>query len=187
MGEAPRIPALLVVVGASGAGKTTLVRQLERGGRPGVGCYYFDSIGVPSNEEIISRFGDGLRFQDWALDQWLLRLSRNEDDVRVAILDAQVRPSSVQDAFRRHGVKAGSVVLVDCAYAERNARLRGERQQPELATPEMDCWAAYLRGQADALGAAIIDTTTARVDESLAQLAEIVARLDAPAVPTAHR
>jgi predicted ATPase len=174
---APRSPAILVVVGASGAGKTTLVRQLEQRGLPGVGCYYFDTIGVPSNEEIVLRFGDGLAFQDWALDQWLERLTRNEDRVRMAILDAQVRPSSVHAAMRRHRIERGRVVLVDCAYAERNARLRDERRQPELATPTMDTWAAYLRGQADALGLAIIDTTRAGVDSGVTRLGEIVARL----------
>ncbi len=166
-----------MVVGASGAGKTTLVRELEQRSLPDVGCYYFDTIGIPSNEEIVSRFGDGLAFQDWALDQWLERLTRNEDRVRMAILDAQVRPTSVHEAMRRHRIERGRVVLVDCACAERNARLRGERGQPELATPMMDTWAAYLRGQADALGLAIIDTTRAGVDSGVTQLGEIVARL----------
>src|SRR5206468_12245477 len=99
------LPAVLVVVGASGAGKTTLVRELERRRLPAVGCYYFDSIGIPSAEEIATRFGDGLAFQDWALDEWLRRLTRNDDRVRVAVLDAQVRPSSVRQALARHGVE----------------------------------------------------------------------------------
>lgn len=50
-------------------------------------------------------------------------------------------------------------MLVDCGYAERNARLRGPRGQPELATADMDCFAAYMRGQADALDLPILDTT----------------------------
>lgn len=144
---------------------------------PGVGCYYFDTIGIPSNEEIVSRFGDGLVFQDWALDRWFGRLTRNEDRVKLAILDAQVRPSTVHEALRRYGIERGKVVLVDCAYAERNARLRNQRGQPELATAVMDCWAAYLRGQADALGISIIDTTKASVDEAMALLREMAARL----------
>jgi hypothetical protein len=41
----------------------------------------------------------------------------------------------------------------------------------------MDTWAAYLRGQADALGLAIIDTTRAGVDSGVTRLGEIVARL----------
>ncbi|HEY2378680.1 MAG TPA: AAA family ATPase [Gemmatimonadaceae bacterium] len=175
--HAPRAPAVIVVVGASGAGKTTLVRHLERRGLSGVGCYYFDTIGVPSNEEIVSRFGDGLGFQEWALDEWLERLTRNEDRVRVAVLDAQVRPTSVQEVLRRHRVERGQAVLVDCEYSTRNARLRDARGQPELATANMDAWAAYLRGQADALHIPIIDTTTTTIEDAVNALNELVANL----------
>ena len=173
----PDVPAILVVVGASGAGKTTLVGRLAALGLPGVGCYYFDTIGIPPADEIAARFGDGEAFQAWALGEWLARLVRNEDRVRVAVLDAQVRPSAVRDALARRAVARGGVVLVDCGYGERNARLRGPRSQPELATAQMDCWAAYLRGQADALGVPVIDTTTVSPDTSLAELRARVATL----------
>jgi energy-coupling factor transporter ATP-binding protein EcfA2 len=173
----PDVPAILVVVGAAGAGKTTLVSLLAALGLPGVGCYHLDAIGIPPAEEIAARFGDGEAFQAWALGEWLARLARNEDRVRVAVLDAQVRPSAVRDAFARHAVARGGVVLVDCGYAERNARLRGPRKQPELATAQMDCWAAYLRGQADALGVPVIDTTAVGPETSLAELRARVAPL----------
>ena len=163
-------PAQLVVVGASGAGKTTLVSRLEALELPGVACYYFDTIGVPAAEEIAARFGDGASWQAWALDQWVARLTRNDVGVSIAVLDAQVRPIAVREAFARHGVARGATVLVDCMYGERNARLRGSRGQPELATPDMDCWAAYLRGQADALDLPIIDTTGRTVEDGLAAL-----------------
>jgi energy-coupling factor transporter ATP-binding protein EcfA2 len=163
-------PAVLVVTGASGAGKTTLVRRLAALGLPGVGCYEFDTIGIPSEEEIRARFGDGAGFQRWALGEWVARLARNADGVRVAVLDAQVRPRAARDALAQHGVQVGGILLVDCDYAERNARLRGPRGQPELATAQMDGWAAYLRGQADALDVAVVDTTGASPDASLTAL-----------------
>lgn len=163
-------PAIVVVVGASGAGKTTLVSRLEALRVAGIGCYYFDTIGVPTAEEIAARFGNGEAWQAWALDQWLERLTRNDDGAAIAVLDAQVRPSQVRAMFRRHGVTCGGVVLVDCDYDERNARLRELRGQPELANWLMDTWAAYLRGQADALDLPVIDTTRATVDDSLAAL-----------------
>lgn len=168
--QEPGPPAVLVVLGASGAGKTTLVGRLAALALPGVGCYHFDTIGVPSAEEMAARFGEGESWQAWALDEWVARLTRNEDRVALAVLDAQVRPSAVRDAFARHRVAHGGMVLVDCSYAARNARLRGSRGQPELANPEMDAWAAYLRGQADALGLPIIDTSGARPEAGLAEL-----------------
>jgi energy-coupling factor transporter ATP-binding protein EcfA2 len=173
-------PAQLVVLGASGAGKTTLVRRLAALALPGIGCYHFDAIGVPSAEEIAARVGEGESWQAWALDAWVARLARNEDRVALAVLDAQVRPSAVRDAFARHGVVFGGMVLVDCGHAERNARLCGPRGQSELANPEMDTWAAYLRGQADALGLPIIDTTGASPEAGLAALyAHVEALLNA--------
>jgi hypothetical protein len=56
------------------------------------------------------------------------------------------------------------MVLLQCAPAVRHARLAGPRGQPELSTPRMDCWAAYLRGQADALDLPVIDTTNVAID-----------------------
>jgi hypothetical protein len=50
---------------------------------------------------------------------------------------------------------------VECEQDEREARLRGPRAQPELVYPQMENWAAYLRGQADALGLDRIDTSSA--------------------------
>jgi hypothetical protein len=139
-------------------------------GLPAVGCYEFDTIGIPPEAEIAARFGSGEAFQAWALDTWVGRLARNEDRVAVAVLDASVRPRAALDALARHGVTRRAVVLVDCGYAERNARLRGPRGQPELATAQMDGWAAYLRGQADALNVPVVDTTAASVAQGVAAL-----------------
>lgn len=170
-------PAMLVVTGASGAGKSTLVRALAALDLPGLRCYEFDAIGIPSEEDITARFGGGEAFQAWALDAWVARLARNEDRVATAVLDAQVRPKAAYDALARHGLTCGAVVLVDCAYTERNMRLREVRGQPELATAQMDTWAAYLRGQADALNLRVIDTTGASIAAGVAALQEALGAL----------
>jgi dephospho-CoA kinase len=168
---------VLVVVGASGAGKSTLTRGLAALGLPGVVCHHFDTIGVPSREEMAHRFGSGEAWQAWALNEWIGRLARSADGAALAVLDAQVRPHAAVEALRRHRVTCGRVVLVDCSYAERNARLRGPRGQPELATADMDCFAAYMRGQADALGLAIIDTTGRSETECVAELRQYAEEL----------
>src|SRR5207249_12226226 len=47
-GSAMSTPGILVVTGAFGSGKTATVRALEARALPGVRCYYFDAVGVPS-------------------------------------------------------------------------------------------------------------------------------------------
>ena len=44
------VPRLLVVTGASGAGKTATVQALDARAVPGVQCFHFDSIGVPTGQ-----------------------------------------------------------------------------------------------------------------------------------------
>src|SRR5262249_52444498 len=72
------------------------------------------------------------------------------------------------------GVTRGEIVHVDCEPAVRRERLRLGRAQPELITPEMDMWAAYLRGQADALALPIVDTTSLDVEAGADRLGSYV-------------
>ena len=143
-------------------GKTTLVRLVESRGVPGVSFHYFDSIGVPSVEAMTRDFGGPSGWQETMTDRWIERLATRETGL--CVLDGQVRPSTLRAAFARHHVD-GHVLLVDCDLAIREARLRGPRQQPDLATPEMASWQSYLRGQADALGLPVLDTSALSIEQ----------------------
>jgi hypothetical protein len=168
---------ILVVTGASGAGKTVAVQALERRELPGVRCFYFDSIGVPSAEDMARAFGRGESWQAWATDEWLQWLHGLGAETRVAVLDAQTRPSHVLGPRAKGGARTTHVVLLDCSSEIRDARLRGPRAQPELASARMDSWAAYLRGQADALDLPVIDTTLLSVAEVADRLERIARAL----------
>lgn len=173
-------PAILILNGASGAGKTTLVRALDEMRLPGVGCFHFDSIGVPSPEEMVRGWGGGEQWQAAMAEEWIARLLRNNDGVRVAVLDGQLRPSVLRAQLERLAAPRWRIALADCGHDERNARLHGPRAQPDLATHQMDCWAAYLRGQADALGCPVIDTARPMA-ECVADLAALVEEMAAAA------
>ena len=175
---------IVVVTGASGAGKTATVQALEARALPGLRCFYFDSIGVPTGDAMVRDYGGAEQWQAWATNQWLTRLAGLGEGVRVAVLDAQTRPSNVFAAAGAGKSWRAHVVLLDCSAGVRAARLRGPRGQPELVTDRMDNWAAYLRGQADALGLPVIDTSTLTIEEAARDLETIVRRLadsDAPA------
>jgi hypothetical protein len=170
------MPQILVVTGASGAGKTAAVGALDARALPGVSCFFFDSIGVPSAAEMEAEYGGGEQWQAAATEAWLRRLRELPDDVGVAVLDGQTRPSFV---FGAAAAAAGGVhvVLLDCSPEVRSARLRGPRQQPELDTERMDSWAAYLRGQADALGLEVIDTSELDIAAVADRIAGVIGRL----------
>ena len=97
-----------------------------------------------------------------------------ETGIELAVLDTQIRPHRAFEVLREAAVHYAQIVLVDCDPVKRNERLHLDRGQPELANARMDCWAAYLRGQADALELSIIDTSDGKMEKSLGELELLV-------------
>jgi len=148
--------SVVVLVGASGSGKTTVAEVLAARPPWAGNTHYFDTIGVPSAAEMEERHGGGEAWQLWATQQWMDRLARS--DSALQLLEGQTRPSFVMTAAEAHPELAVQIVLLDCTPEVRQHRLAELRQASELANPQMDCWAAYLAGQAHALGLSVIDT-----------------------------
>ena len=166
------------MVGASGVGKTSAVEVLRSRAVAGLACHHFDSIGVPSIAEMTRRFGSPERWQESVTHEWVARLALCPE--AVVVLEGQTRPSFIRSA--RGGSTVG-IVLLDCDPAVRSHRLRAGRRQPELDTPEMQHWAVYLRGQAEALGLPIIDTTSLTPDELADQLHALAQTVSSLATP----
>jgi hypothetical protein len=164
-------PAVLVLTGASGAGKTTLVDAIQARGLAGVRCYHFDSIGVPSVGRMLAEFGSPQAWQVATTHRWIESLAATGDATHVAILEGQMRPDVVREAFASSGIVHGDVVVVDCAPEVRSARLQGSHGETERGVAQMNTWAAYLRGQADALRLPVLDTTSLSVGEAADQVA----------------
>src|SRR6185503_13222225 len=162
-----RSPAVLVLTGASGAGKTTLILKLNELEIPGVKGINCDRVEIRNDEETTDRQAAVLRY-------WISELSQPEAGLELAVLDTQIRPHRALELLSQAEIEYAQIVLVDCDPVKRNERLHVDRGQPELANPRMDCWAAYLRGQADALKLSIIDTSNDSVDKTLVELETIV-------------
>jgi predicted kinase len=162
--------AILVLTGASGSGKTTLLRALEAMKIPGVACFECDAIYEDLPGEVRA---DGATAQDAILEHWAKR-ALDQSGLELAVLDTQIRPQKALELLRRLGIAVYQVVLIECEQIQREARLRGPRAQPELANQQMENWAAYMRGQADALGLDSIDTSPGPISASLARLYAIV-------------
>lgn len=160
---------VVFLVGASGVGKTTVAQVLERRAPWKGHTHYFDSIGVPSTERMEAEFGSGEKWQRWATQQWVNRLA--EADADPQLIEGQTRPSFIREAAAHHPDLDLRIVLLDCAPEVRRRRLTELRERPELATPRMDNWAAYLAGQAHALGLPVVDTSNA-IPEAIAREVE---------------
>jgi len=167
------MPAILVLTGASGSGKTTLLHSLDAMAIPGVACFQCDTIYDNLPGEVRSH---GESAQDAILEYWV-KHALGVPAVELAVLDTQIRPHKAHALLQRLGIAVHQVVLVECEQPEREARLRGPRAQPELANPQMESWAAYMRGQADALGLDRIGTSDASVSNSSERLRGIVEAL----------
>ena len=152
--------ALLMVTGASGAGKTTIVRALEARRLVGVRCCYFDAVGVPSPEEMVAAYGSGEAWQAAVTKRWIDSLAASTPPGDVSVLEGQMRPSVIRQLLATvPQVSLVEILLVDCSHTVREARLRNERGQPELGSLDMAVWAGYLRGQGDALALPRLDTS----------------------------
>ena len=167
MNKSPQ--AIVVLTGASGAGKTTLTLKLNELAIPGVKGFNCDRVKVEIDEtaDPADRQADILRY-------WIAHLSQPETEIELAVLDTQIRPHRALEVLSEAAVDYAQIVLVDCDPVKRNERLHLDRGQPELANARMDCWAAYLRGQADALELSIIDTSDGKMEKSLGELELLV-------------
>lgn len=164
---------LYFITGASGSGKTTAVKALEKEQSHNVAFFYFDSVGVPNDEEMRQRYGSGEGWQKATTLYWVREIKNTSLRNSLTILDGQMRLSFIKEACEQEGVTDYEIILFDCSDEERKRRLT-ERGNSELANDEMMNWARYLKQEAEAVSAHIIDTTSLTLDESVHALKTIM-------------
>ncbi|MEP7002360.1 MAG: hypothetical protein ABI969_17860 [bacterium] len=167
---------ILVVTGASGAGKTAAVRELGQRGLLEVACFEFDSIGVPAVDAMEREYGSGEAWQSAMTHLWIERLWNAHDAPRVAVLDAQTQPRFVVAGAAAVGANV-RIVLFECSPVVRASRLRGAREQPELDTDRMRAWADFLHAEAVRLELTIVDTSALTRAEARERLEAVVVEL----------
>lgn len=164
---------IIFITGASGVGKSTLTNFLKSKykDRPDVAIFGFDSIGVPSVEDMIKMYGSPTEWQRATTKKWVTKLI-HEIDRPLIILEGQVNLDFIYEAFRDHQFDNFKIILVDCSDEEMLRRLRFERNQPALANDNMVNWRGYLRKQAENNGVPIINTDKMAIEDGVKKLEE---------------
>ena len=151
-------PALLAVTGASGSGKTTALEALRtKLDARLVGTLAFDSLGVPSEAEMIEGWESGRGWQKAMTWHWVQTAKNVFRTQPLVVLEGSFDPQYAIAACSANRMKVGVVALhvPDDVRRERLAK----RGQPELATSDMANWCGYLREQAQQLGGHVVDAT----------------------------
>jgi adenylate kinase family enzyme len=160
------------LIGASGSGKTSAARELEKSGRLGLKTFFFDSIGVPSEQERIKGWGSGGGWQRAMTIEWVRRMSGKLVNSDV-LLDGQTRPSFIAEACELNAVKSYRIILIDCSENVRRERL-SQRGQPELANEQMMEWGRWLLREIKKIGGDIIHNDDLSVAETADALDAII-------------
>ena len=154
---------LVILTGASGAGKTAIARAIAERHADAVSVLHFDSIGVPSTAEMIAQYGSPEGWQRAKTIEWFAKLSAMSGKT---LFEGQVRIAFLEEAARLSALSNYKIVLVDCDDETRARRLSLDRGQPELANQTMFDWARYLRLEAVKGGYPDLDTSLLSLEES---------------------
>ena len=160
---------IFFLIGASGSGKTTATKELEKQGLANFKVLYFDSIGVPSVEEMEAEHGGPEEWQKAKTVEWVQIIKRDFLPNTHILFDGQTRPSFIEQACYENGIKDFEVILFDCSNAERKRRLVA-RGQTNLADENMMNWAKYLRKECQDRGYRVIDNTLMKIEDTSSQL-----------------
>jgi adenylate kinase family enzyme len=155
---------MVILIGASGAGKTTIAREIESRYCDAIDVFYFDSIGVPSVEEMAAKHGSGEAWQHATTVEWLQRLAKSARPERPLLFEGQTRLSYLAEGAAAAGGIPYVPVLVDCDDQTRISRLSSARNQPDLANDTMMNWARFLRVEARDNHCRILDTSVTSID-----------------------
>ncbi len=157
----------VVLIGASGAGKTTIARAIGQRFADTVAVFHFDSIGVPSPEQMVAECGSGEGWQRAKTIEWIAKLAPLSRSGQGLLFEGQTRLSFLVEAARAAGDIGFLPILVDCNDETRSVRLRLEREQPELANADMMSWARYLRREAKRTGCELLDTSALSLEQCI--------------------
>jgi hypothetical protein len=134
--KSERSMRLVVLICASGSGKTTIVREIERRFVHEIQTFHFDDIGVPSVDEMTDEYGSGEEWQRVKTIEWMKRFADLNYWGRKLLFEGQTRLSFLDEGARAAGNFIYSPVLIDCDDA---TRARHTTKTALSSTPQTTC------------------------------------------------
>lgn len=149
---------VVFITGASGSGKTAILTAFSKQ-NPSITCLSFDSIGVPSPEEMIAKYGSEAEWQRQTMLEWIHKIRTEYLNRGPVLFEGQCRIQYIQEGLHQYDLTGVKIVLIDCSDAARHERLAINRIQPELSNDRMMKWANFLREESVRLSVEVLDTT----------------------------
>jgi uridine kinase len=165
-------PILLLIIGASGAGKTTVIKALSNIlERDRVEIIHFDDIGVPSFEKMVKDYGGPEKWQQSATHEWMKRILEIKDK-EIIILEGSFNPEYAYEILKEQKLLQFRIICLDVNQHIREQRLLYDRMQPELVFEEMENFAQFLKRKSLELGGIVIDTSNSSIKDLAKQISE---------------
>jgi hypothetical protein len=161
---------LIVLIGASGSGKTAIAEIVKSRYAGEFEVFHFDRIGVPPIERMIDEYGSGEAWQRAKTMEWMTKLAEVVWRGSRVLFEGQTRLSFLAEGAARTGGVRYAPILADCDDQTRILRLSVNRGQPELADANMMNWARWLRRDAFERGCEVLDTSALSLEECAAQV-----------------
>lgn len=167
---------IFFVTWASWVWKTSLISSLKEKykGRETWTFLHFDSIGIPTPEEMIEKFGSWENFQKEKTYEWIEKMVNEYNDKDIIIFEGQVNLLFIKEGFSQNNFSDYEIILIDCNEDNMEKRLVEYREQPELMSEDMRNWLRYLRKQAEDFWVNIIDTSNITREEVVKSFEKIL-------------
>lgn len=150
-------PCIVLLTGASGSGKTTVLQELSKHlDKHSVKIFHFDDIGVPSFEDMLKDYGSAENWQQEMTEKWIEKLSHIKD-VQFIFLEGSFNPDFAIKALQKYTLKKYRLFCIHSDRNVREKRLQYLRCQPELITDDMENFACFLKRKTIELGGLVVN------------------------------
>ena len=96
---------LFILTGASGAGKTSIANAVASISDIPIDVYNFDSIGIPTLEQMVAEYDSGEEWQKAMTLLWMKRLALEKNASSHILLEGQMRFSFIEAAAIETGIE----------------------------------------------------------------------------------